>query len=149
MDIKSPEERSRNMSKIRSRDTRPEVYLRKKLFARGFRYRTNPSNIYGHPDIWLARYRTAIFMNGCFWHRHAGCRYAYMPKSRVEFWQEKFHRNVEQDEKVHATLRKQGIRCLVVWECTIRKMMRSKETEQAVLRQIEDFLHGSDPHLEL
>ena len=89
-DIKSPEERSRNMRAIRSKDTKPEVYLRKLLFAQGLRYRKNVSQIPGHPDMYLAKYRTGIFVHGRFWHRHEGCKYAYMPKSRTEFWQKKF-----------------------------------------------------------
>lgn len=80
-DIKSPEERSRNMAAIRSKDTKPEVYLRKLLFAQGYRYRKNYKKIPGHPDIYLPKYRTAIFVHGCFWHRHQGCKYAYMPKA--------------------------------------------------------------------
>ena len=85
-DIKSPEERSRNMAAIRSKDTKPEVYLRKLLFAQGYRYRKNYKKIPGHPDIYLPKYRTAIFVHGCFWHRHQGCKYAYMPYSNIEFW---------------------------------------------------------------
>ena len=83
MDIKSPEERSKNMSAIRSRDTKPEVYFRKLLFAQGYRYRLNAKTVPGHPDIYLKKYNTAIFVHGCFWHRHPGCKYTYMPKSRV------------------------------------------------------------------
>jgi len=99
-DIKSPEERSLNMSKIRSKDTKPEVWFRKKLFERGYRYRKHVSYIPGHPDLWLAKYNTAIFVHGCFWHRHSNCKYAYMPKSRTEYWQEKFDRNIKRDQVV-------------------------------------------------
>ena len=103
-DIKSPEERSRNMSKIRSKDTKPEVWLRKKLFERGYRYRKNVNNIPGHPDAWLAKYNTALFVHGCFWHRHDGCKYAYIPKSRVEFWTDKFRKYIERDFRVKKEL---------------------------------------------
>ena len=89
-DIVSPERRSKNMSAIRSKDTKPEIYLRKLLFAEGYRYRIAEKSIPGHPDMFLRKYNTAIFVHGCFWHRHQGCKYAYMPKSRVEFWQKKF-----------------------------------------------------------
>ncbi|MDO5116342.1 MAG: very short patch repair endonuclease, partial [Synergistaceae bacterium] len=99
-DILSREQRSRNMAAITGRDTRPEIFFRKKLFARGFRYRKNVLNIFGHPDIYLAKYRTAIFVNGCFWHRHQGCVYSYMPKSRIDFWTAKFEANVVVTEKV-------------------------------------------------
>lgn len=86
MDIKTPEERSKNMAAIHSRNTKPEIWFRKQLFARGYRYRLNTNRIQGHPDIYLRKYNTAIFIHGCFWQRHQGCKYAYMPKSRVEFW---------------------------------------------------------------
>lgn len=80
-DIKSPKERSRNMSRIKGKDTMPEVYIRKKLYERGFRYRKNTNIVPGHPDIWMRKYNAAIFVHGCYWHRHRGCRYAYMPKN--------------------------------------------------------------------
>ncbi len=143
-DIKSPEERSRNMAKIRSKDTKPEEYIRKKLFRMGYRYRKNSKSVYGHPDVWLAKYNTAIFVNGCFWHRHEGCKYAYTPKSRVDFWTEKFQKNVERDAKVKAHLMEQGIRILIIWECTVRKMMKSEDKEQEVLAQIQRFLNSSE-----
>lgn len=82
MDIVTSEQRSKNMSAIRSKNTKPEIYFRKFLFAEGYRYSLNSKNIPGHPDIYLRKYNTAIFINGCFWHRHEGCKYAYMPKSR-------------------------------------------------------------------
>ena len=94
-DIKSVEARSKNMAAIKSRDTGPELYLRKMLFSKGYRYRLGEKHIPGHPDLWLKKYNTAIFIHGCFWHRHTGCKEAYMPKSRVEFWQKKFERNVK------------------------------------------------------
>lgn len=148
-DIKSPEERSRNMSKIRSKDTKPEVWFRKKLFARGYRYRKNVSNVPGHPDLWLAKYNTAIFVHGCFWHRHKGCRYAYMPKSRIEFWEKKFARNVERDAEVRQMLREQGYKVIVVWECTVKKMMKNAETEAEVLEAVGAFLGSDDWELEV
>ena len=114
-DIKSPEERSRNMAKIRSKDTKPEVWVRKKLFSRGYRYRKNEGNVPGHPDIWLKQYNTAIFVHGCFWHRHPGCRYSYMPKTRIEFWTDKFLKNIDRDERVKAELESAGIKMLVIW----------------------------------
>ena len=90
MDIKSPEERSKNMAAIHSKNTKPEIYLRKLMFARGYRYSVNSKSVPGHPDIYMKKYNTAIFVHGCFWHRHEGCKYAYVPKSRIEFWQKKF-----------------------------------------------------------
>lgn len=139
-DIKSPEERSKNMAKIRSRDTKPEEYIRKKLFSLGYRYRKNANGVPGHPDIWLAKYNTAIFVNGCFWHRHQGCKYAYMPKSRVEFWEAKFQKNMERDFAVKNELASKGVKQLIIWECTINKMIRSYEIEQETMYEIVQFL---------
>lgn len=148
-DIKSPEERSKNMSKIRSKGTAPEEYVRKKLFARGYRYRKNVRTVPGHPDAWLPKYNVALFINGCFWHRHKDCKYAYMPKSRVEFWTEKFRRNVERDEEVHKQLSDQKIRILTIWECTVKKMMRSEDYEKKLMDEIEAFLHSNTEHSDL
>lgn len=148
-DIKSPEERSRNMSLIRSRDTKPEEYIRRLLFNRGYRYRKNVSGITGHPDVWLARYNTAIFVNGCYWHRHKGCKYAYTPKSREEFWTAKFERNIQRDIEVRQILSDQGIRLLIIWECTIKNMIKSQTCEEQSLSQIESFLSSKELFFEL
>lgn len=148
-DIKSPEQRSLNMSKIRSKDTKPEDYIRKLLFNHGYRYRKNVKNVPGHPDAWLARYNTAVFVNGCFWHRHEGCKYAYTPKSRIEFWNDKFQKNTARDKVVEDQLKEQGIRSLVIWECTIRKMMQKSNIESDTLNLVEDFLHSDREHEEL
>ena len=98
MDVHSPEQRSRNMAAIRSKDTKPELYFRKLIFACGYRYRLYSKKIPGKPDLWLAKYKTAIFVHGCFWHRHHGCRFATTPKSNEEYWQQKFRKNKERDE---------------------------------------------------
>lgn len=143
-DIKSPEERSRNMSKIRSRDTKPEVWLRKKLFERCYRYRKNVNNVPGHPDLWLAKYDTAVFVHGCFWHRHEGCKYAYMPKSRVEFWTDKFRKNRERDIVVRNELAEAGVKMLIVWECTVNKMKKNPDYCKEILRNIDEFLDSSN-----
>jgi len=149
MDIKSPEARSLNMSKIRSRNTKPEEFVRKKLFAGGFRYRKNVSHIPGHPDAWLASYNTAVFVHGCFWHRHEGCKYAYIPKSRTDFWMGKFEKNIARDREVRRQLEELGVRILIVWECTVRKMMRSVKEEMEVQSRIERFLNSEERFLEL
>ena len=146
-DILSPEERSRNMAAIRSRDTKPEVYLRKLLFAKGYRYRIADKNIPGHPDIFLRKYNTAIFVHGCFWHRHPGCKYAYTPKSRVEFWQKKFDDNVRRDAVVTEELQKQGIKHLIIWECTINSMKRSVDVETVTVAHIESLL--KNPYIDV
>ena len=149
MDIKSPEERSRNMAAIRSKDTRPEIYFRKLLFAQGYRYSLNSKKIPGHPDIYLRKYNTAIFIHGCFWHRHSGCKYAYMPKSRVEYWQKKFKANVNRDYIVRMELQDKGIKCLVVWECTVKKMKRNSVNCEKYLKETEDFLENDEMFLEI
>jgi len=149
-DILTSDKRSRNMSAIKNRDTKPEIYFRKLLFAQGFRYRKNSSSIIGHPDLYLAKYHTAVFINGCFWHRHTACKYAYTPKSRIDFWQKKFEHNIQRDATVRAALANKGIKCLVVWECTIRKMERDSLFETDILHSAIDFiLSDSSLFLEL
>lgn len=139
-DIKSAEERSRNMAAIKGKNTKPEVYIRKLLFAQGYRYRTNSGRIPGHPDIWMRKYNTAIFINGCFWHRHSGCKFAYSPKSRIEFWESKFEKNVLRDLEVKKQLEKENIKCLVVWECTIKTMTKNEDFKNECIRKMQQFL---------
>ena len=139
-DTLTPEERSRNMSAIRSRDTGPEVWLRKCLFALGYRYRIADKSIPGHPDIFLRKWNTAVFIHGCFWHRHNGCKYAYMPKSRLEFWTAKFNANVRRDMKVKEQLSNMGIRQMIIWECTVEKMQKSPEVRDEMLKRLVNFL---------
>ena len=148
-DIVSPEKRSQNMSAIRSKNTKPEVYLRKLLFAQGYRYRIADKSVPGHPDIFLRKYNTAIFVNGCFWHRHPGCKFAYTPKSRVEFWQKKFDDNVRRDSVVKAELLEHGIKLLTVWECAIRRMQRDKIEEERALAKIIFFIKSNEKNTEI
>ena len=148
-DIISQERRSRNMAAIRSKNTKPEVYLRKLLFAEGFRYRIAESSVPGHPDIFLRKYNTAVFVNGCFWHRHQGCKYAYTPKSRSDFWQKKFDANVRRDSMVKRDLQNQKIKQLIVWECTIKKMQRDKNYERLIIQQCASFINSGESQLEL
>ena len=148
-DIISPERRSKNMSAIRSKDTKPEIYLRKLLFAEGYRYRIAERSIPGHPDMFLRKYNTAIFVHGCFWHRHQGCKYAYMPKSRVEFWQKKFDDNVRRDTVVKAALQENNVKCLIVWECTIKQMMKNSEAERQIIHECTKFLSSEKLLMEL
>lgn len=144
MDIISSTARSRNMAMIHAKDTKPEVYLRKLLFAAGFRYRKNDSRIIGHPDIYLPKYNTAIFVNGCFWHRHKGCQYAYFPKSNTQFWEKKFNDNISRDERVKRSLEQAGIKRIIVWECTIKKMKRSQQVEEEELKIIIKAIKDPD-----
>jgi DNA mismatch endonuclease (patch repair protein) len=120
MDSLSPERRSWNMSRIRGKDTRPEKLVRSLLHGLGYRFRLNRKDVPGKPDIVLPKYRTAIYVHGCYWHRHAGCHLAYTPKSNLEFWSKKFARNVERDAEVSAALRSTGWKQIVVWECETR-----------------------------
>src|SRR5580700_4112353 len=106
MDVLSKDRRSWNMSRIKCRDTSPEVIVRSLLHRMGYRFRANSKALFGRPDIVLAKYKTAVFVHGCFWHRHGNCRFAYKPKSRVEFWRQKFASNISRDRRVQRTLRK-------------------------------------------
>ena len=117
----TPEKRSWNMSRIKGKDTKIEVKVRSWLFSKGFRFRKNDRRFPGTPDIVLPKYKTVIFINGCFWHRHEGCRYATTPKTRTEFWQEKFDRNVANDRKHKEELETMGWNVITVWECELKK----------------------------
>ena len=147
MDIVTSEQRSKNMAAIRSKDTKPEIYFRKLLFARGYRYSLNSKVVPGHPDIYMRNYNTAIFVHGCFWHRHNGCKYAYMPKSRIEFWTKKFEANQKRDLIVQEELQEKGVKCLVVWECTIKKMQKDKDMEEMWIRQVAKFFESEEEKL--
>lgn len=125
-DKHSKETRSYNMSRIRSKDTKPEEIVRKYLFSQGFRYRKNDSRYPGKPDIVLPKYRTVIFVNGCFWHKHDGCKYFVWPKSNVEFWKDKISKNISRDQINYELLEEQGWRVLVVWECELKKPFREE-----------------------
>ena len=149
MDIKSPEERSKNMAAIHSKNTKPEIYLRKLLFARGYRYGVNSKSVPGHPDIYLKKYNTAIFVHGCFWHRHEGCKYAYMPKSRVEFWKKKFETNVNRDEIVRKEFLYKTVKVVILWECTINSMKNNDKFRKEKLSQLENYLKNEKYSLEI
>lgn len=119
-DDRSPAKRSLNMSHIRSRDTSPELKVRSMIHRAGYRYRLHVKEMPGKPDIVMPRYRTAIFVNGCFWHRHLDCRYATMPKTNIDYWQQKFKRNVDRDQATYNALRQDGWSIVVIWECQTR-----------------------------
>lgn len=132
----SPSQRHTCMSHIRSHDTKPEVKLRKELFKLGYRYRINKKGLPGSPDIVLAKYRTCIFVNGCFWHGHKGCPKFVMPKSNVEFWQSKIERNRERDLWDYTYLESKSWRVIVVWECELAKD-RIENTIASVREQLD------------
>ena len=117
----SKEQRSLNMSHIHGADTSLEIRVRKDLFKRGFRFRKNVKKLPGKPDLFLKKYNTAIFVNGCYWHRHKNCKYASVPKTNVEFWNSKFDRNVVNDKRVIRELRKKGYHVITIWECKLKK----------------------------
>ncbi len=137
------------MSAIKSKNTGPELFLRKLLFSRGYRYRICPAAIPGHPDIWLRKYNTAVFVHGCFWHRHQGCKFAYMPKTRVAFWNKKFEQNVRRDQTVKKELEESGRRYLIVWECSIKRAGTKTGSINSLLGKIEAFLHGDEAGAEI
>ena len=120
-DVHTPEQRSYNMSRIRGKNTKPEELVRKYLFSQGFRYRKNDARLPGKPDIVLPKYKTVIFVNGCFWHAHEGCRYFVWPKSNVDFWKRKINGNVERDLRSHQLLNEQGWNVIVIWECQLKR----------------------------
>lgn len=148
-DIKSAEERSKNMSAIRSKNTKPEIYIRKLLFAEGYRYRIHLNTIPGHPDLFLRKYNTAIFIHGCFWHRHDGCKYAYTPKTRVEFWQKKFQSNLFRDEQVKEALLSRQIKCLIIWECSIKSVQKKNGQPELMIQMIKEFLDSDSLYMEI
>ena len=117
------------MAAIHGKDTKPELLVRKFLFSRGFRYRLNHPLLPGHPDIVLRKYRTVIFVNGCFWHGHENCRYFRLPKTNVDFWKNKIERNRERDKEEQHRLAEMGWHCVTVWECQLKPKVRAKTLE--------------------
>lgn len=120
-DVHTPEQRSYNMSRIRGKDTKPEDLVRKYLFSQGFRYRKNDARLPGKPDIVLPKYKTVIFVNGCFWHAHEGCRYFVWPKNNADFWKKKIGSNIQRDNRNYQLLEQQGWKIIVIWECELKK----------------------------
>jgi DNA mismatch endonuclease (patch repair protein) len=144
VDIVPPETRSRMMAANRRRDTKPEMIVRRHLHAQGFRYRLDVGRLAGRPDIVLARHRVTIFVHGCFWHRHDGCRNATMPKSNVGFWRAKFERNVERDRTALGELLAGGWRVAVVWECALRR-----DEANVNLAKLDRWIGGCETRLDL
>lgn len=131
-DVHSKTVRSYNMSRIRNKDTKPEITVRKFLFSKGFRYRVNDNKLPGKPDIVLPKYKTVIFVNGCFWHGHENCKYFKLPSTRTEWWKDKIEGNIKNDIKKHAQLRDAGFKVIVVWECEVK----SKNNFSGIIEQI-------------
>ncbi|WP_182510619.1 DNA mismatch endonuclease Vsr [Phyllobacterium sp. P30BS-XVII] len=138
VDTLSPEGRSERMSRIRSKDTKPELGLRKALHATGLRFRLDNRTLPGKPDLVLPRHRSVIFVHGCFWHRHPSCKVATTPKSNTDFWLDKFQRNVARDAKVTQQLKDLGWRVFVAWECELG----SKAARQSKALHLADEIRG-------
>jgi len=136
-DKHSKETRSYNMSRIRGKDTKPEEIVRKYLFAKGFRYRKNDSRLPGKPDIVLPKYKTVIFVNGCFWHGHNGCKYFVWPQNNADFWKTKINGNILRDQVNQNLLTQKGWRVLVIWECELKKACLNKTLQNAVALILE------------
>ena len=135
-DVHSPEIRSYNMSRIHGKDTKPEELVRKYLFYRGFRYRKNDARLPGKPDIVLPKYKTVIFVNGCFWHKHEGCRYFVWQKNNAEFWKEKIEKSAVRDARNYDLLQAAGWHVIVIWECELKK-----QTRESTFRRLVDELY--------
>ena len=133
MDVFSPEKRSQVMSRIRSKDTKPEKIIRSILHKLGFRFRINRKDLPGKPDIVLPKYRTVIFVHGCFWHQHEGCKIASKPKSSSEYWKVKFTKNIERDKKNQEKLKLMGYRVIIIWECEAKVIQKSPEILKSML----------------
>lgn len=125
----SKEKRSWDMAQIKDKDTSIEVKVRKYLYHKGFRYRKNVKELPGKPDIYLSKYNTVIFVNGCFWHHHYNCKLSYIPKSKTDYWIKKFNRNIENDLKHEKELKQLGIKVITVWECEIKECFEYRMNE--------------------
>lgn len=123
-DVHEPKTRSYNMSQISGKDTKPEMIVRKFLHANGFRYRLHVKNLPGKPDLVLPKYSTVIFVHGCFWHMHEGCKYFKLPKTRADWWKEKLYANKERDKKYIQQFEEDGWNVIVVWECELKAKMK-------------------------
>lgn len=125
-DTHSKEVRSYNMSRIRSKDTKPEILVREYLFKNGFRYRLNVKYLPGKPDIVLRKYKTIIFVNGCFWHGHEGCKYYVLPKTKTDWWLEKISKTQKRDQEAQIALKNMSWNIIVIWECQLKKEFKNK-----------------------
>jgi len=146
-DIFSVEKRSDIMSRVKSKDTQPELLVRKALFTRGFRYRVHDKKLPGMPDIVLKKYNAIIFIHGCFWHGHMGCSRSRLPSSRKEFWSEKIKKNIERDTKTLKSLSEMGYRILIIWECSLKGKNKIPFTQ--LMDEIEGWLYEGPQLLEI
>ncbi len=133
----TPEHRSWNMGQIRGKDTKIEIKVRKYLFSKGFRFRKNDKRYPGKPDVVLPKYHTVIFVNGCFWHQHKGCKNATIPKTRTEFWINKLSKNVENDVRNEQLLKESGWSVITVWECELEENFEGRMDR--LIREIKGY----------
>lgn len=143
------ESRSKIMSTIHGKNTKPELTVRRYLWHNGFRYRLNNPRLLGHPDLVLRKYRTCIFVNGCFWHGHEGCKYFRMPKTNVDFWTKKINRNRERDKQEQQLLAKMGWHVISIWECELKPKNRYKTLESLAFTLNHIFLQDHSMKYEL
>jgi DNA mismatch endonuclease (patch repair protein) len=146
-DFLTSAERSERMSRIRGKDTKPELHLRSLLHARGLRYRLHASTLPGRPDLVFPRYRAAVFVHGCFWHGHFACRLANQPKSNSAFWKDKFKKNQSRDTRNIAELEQAGWRVLVVWECELSSRAAAERAAERVVVWLLPDSPGGVNHL--
>lgn len=134
-DTVSKEKRSEIMSHVTGKETKPEIIVQKYLFARGLRYRKNVKRLPGTPDIVFPKYKTAVFVNGCFWHGHKGCKYSHLPSTNFEYWEKKIADNIERDERKKRELEGLGYRVLIIWQCQLKSNTKI-ETLEALYHNI-------------
>lgn len=143
MDVHDQKTRSFNMARIKGKDTKPEEIVRKYLFSHGFRYRKNDKRLPGTPDIVLPKYKTVIFVNGCFWHGHNNCKYFVVPKTNTEFWMNKINANIERDHRQHKELIDLGWKVIVIWECELKHEKQNKTLFDILKRLKQEHKDGN------
>lgn len=145
-DVKDKAARSRNMAAIKSKNTKPEETVRRYLFSKGFRYRKNDTRLIGKPDIVLPKYKTVIFVNGCFWHGHDGCRYFVTPKTNTEFWATKIQSNKSRDALIREELKRQNWKIITVWECELKRNHGIERLERLCVEIVDGFDNSSEQY---
>ena len=144
MDNHTKFSRSFNMSQIKGKDTKPEVVVRKFLFSKGLRYRKNYNKLPGLPDVVFPKYRTVVFINGCFWHGHQDCKYSRLPHTNKDFWEAKINSNILRDKTQHSMIREMGWQVIVIWTCELKGLNKVKRLEQLYLDIINNSMNGGN-----
>ena len=144
-----PMSRSENMSRIKGKDTEPEMAVRRLLYHNGYRYRLHRKDLPGKPDLYLEKYKTAIFINGCFWHVHEGCSDSKFPKTNKEYWADKLKGNRARDEKNYSQLIESGINVVIVWECTIKSHMKKEDDQIQLLKKLREAIQSEKAFIEI